>query len=86
MLAILSVACGARCGGPAARAAQNFDIEVLNFDIEVLNFDIEVLRYPLQILCGRIPIQLSLRIGGLESLSIQRTRLEVQAWKILTLS
>jgi hypothetical protein len=33
MLAILSVACGARCGGPAARAAQNFDIEVLNFDI-----------------------------------------------------
>jgi hypothetical protein len=67
MLAILSVACGARCGGPAARAAQNFDIEVLNFDIEVL-------RYPLQILCGTIPIQLSLRIGGLEYPSVTGTR------------
>ena len=74
MLAILSAACGARCGGPAARAAQNFDIEVLNFDIEVLNFDIEVLRYPLQILCGTIPIQLSLRIGGLEYPSVTGSR------------
>ena len=33
-----------------------------------------------------IPIPLSLRIGGLDDLSIQRTRLEIQAWKILTLS
>ena len=34
-----------------------------------------------------IPIPLSLRIGGLDDLFIQRTRLEIlQAWKILTLS
>ena len=50
MLALLSVACGARCGGPAARAVhavpragprvQNTDIEVQNYDIEVQNFDV----------------------------------------------
>ena len=33
-----------------------------------------------------VPSPLSLRIGGLDDLSIQRTRLEIQAWKILTLS
>ena len=77
MLAMLSVACSGRCGGPVARAAHavpRAGPRVQNTDIEVQNYDIEVLRYPLQILCGTIPIQLSLRIGGLEYPSVTGTR------------
>ena len=50
------------------------------------NFAVDVILMNFGILCVTIPIQLSLRIGGLEDLSIQKTRLEIQAWKILTLS
>ena len=44
----------------------NFDIKVHNFDIEVLIFDVRILRYTDFV----YPIQLSLRIGGLEYHSV----------------
>ena len=45
----------------------------------VYDIDYDILHdIVLDILCGSIPVQLSLRIGGLDSLSIQRISLEVQ--------
>ncbi len=66
MLAILSVACGTRCGDPAARAAhavpragprvQNTDIEVQNYDIEVQNFDVEVMNFEIEVMNFEIEV------------------------------